>query len=524
MGQTVDELPPGFIVEPDLPPGFIIEDAPEQGVLSRAAGNIPSSALKYAKDVTQIIRHPIDTAKSFYDLALGTMSAMNPLGDVGDVFPAFKSKEEAARGAAKHYKDRYGSVDAAKEAFATDPVGVMADASLFFTGGAGVIPSAGKVGKASRIAQKAGDIAIKAGQYLDPMKTAGAALRGGKRLAGKGLQAHLGLTTGAGSTPIRKAYEAGRAGGAIQDDLTQFMRHGADDMLPMTRARDALTDLNQQKGAAYRAGMKKVGATGGNIDFAKIDKIYSELLDQYTKVGADGELIFKGGNKMKAKFADINGALDQFRRAPELRTAADIDWLKGSIADMYEPGPLGVPVTRLSKTIRSEIIKEVPEYAKVMKDYELRASKIKGIEQELSLGRKANPATTLRKLQGGVRDNVNTSYGARTAMIDDLDPGLMTALSGQALNSWTPRGLQGAVYGAGTGSIAAGLTSPTTAIPAIGMMSPRLMGEGALLAGQTGRYGSKLAPAASFAGKAGRYSRPLIAGQDALDQMGLLSQ
>jgi hypothetical protein len=70
-------------------------------------------------------------------------------------------------------------------------------------------------------------------------------------------------------------------------------------------------------------------------------------------------------------------------------------------------------------------------------------------------------------------------------------PNLMTKLSGQALSSNMPRGLQGLTAG---GAIAGGaMMSNPMAIPAVVASMPRVVGEGALLTGRV----------ASGVGKAG---------------------
>jgi len=102
----------------------------------------------------------------------------------------------------------------------------------------------------------------------------------------------------------------------------------------------------------------------------------------------------------------------------------------------------------------------------------------------LGLGKNAAAGTTLRKLQSTMRNNVNTNYGNRLEMLKTLDPSLLPVLAGQALNTVTPRGLQGL----GAGSVAAygGLVDPTL-LAALPLQSPRLMGELALKSGQASR-------------------------------------
>jgi hypothetical protein len=101
--------------------------------------------------------------------------------------------------------------------------------------------------------------------------------------------------------------------------------------------------------------------------------------------------------------------------------------------------------------------------------------------QELSLGKNSAAGTTLRKLQSALRNNVNTSYGNRLNMLDELDPDLITEIGGQALSSITPRGLQGLT--AGTVGAYGAFINPTT-LAALPLQSPRLVGELAFKLGQ----------------------------------------
>jgi hypothetical protein len=146
-------------------------------------------------------------------------------------------------------------------------------------------------------------------------------------------------------------------------------------------------------------------------------------------------------------------------------------------------GDAGMVVSEIRNSVKAQIIDEVPEYGKVMKDYEIAINLEKQYMSELSLNSK-NAGTTLRKLQSAMRNNVNTNYGNRLEMLKNLDPNLVTEISGQALSNIAPRGIQGA--SAGTIGAVAPFTNPM-ALAALPLQSPRLVGEAALKAGQASR-------------------------------------
>ena len=113
-----------------------------------------------------------------------------------------------------------------------------------------------------------------------------------------------------------------------------------------------------------------------------------------------------------------------------------------------------------------------------MKDYSNASEQIQDISKTFSLGEKASKDTALRSLTSVMRNNVNTNFGQRAKLMDEMavkQPDLPYAIAGQALNSPTPRGLQAAVAG-GAGFY--GAVNPAT-LAALPFASPRLMGEAA---------------------------------------------
>ena len=146
--------------------------------------------------------------------------------------------------------------------------------------------------------------------------------------------------------------------------------------------------------------------------------------------------------------------------------------------------------------VKNEIVKQAPEYAKVMSDYENASALLKDIQGTLSLNKNANVDTSVRKLQSILRNNANTNYGRRVDLARELEatgvPGadtLFPQLAGQMLSSKTPRGIQGGVLPsvAGGAAFLGGLTNPATLAAVTGGVfasSPRLVGEAAYYGGK----------------------------------------
>ena len=146
----------------------------------------------------------------------------------------------------------------------------------------------------------------------------------------------------------------------------------------------------------------------------------------------------------------------------------------------------------------------MPEYAKTMKAYSQASDQINDLTKTFSLRETAAPDTTARKLQSVMRNNVNTNYGRRTRLMEDLaryEPDLPAALAGQAMSSPTPRGLQ-SLAAVATGMTGLGGATGVAAfnpmsLAALPFMSPRIMGEAAYGAGSLTRL------IESIAGKTG---------------------
>jgi hypothetical protein len=148
-----------------------------------------------------------------------------------------------------------------------------------------------------------------------------------------------------------------------------------------------------------------------------------------------------------------------------------------------------------------------------MRDYSKASDLLDEITRTLSLGDKKAKDTAIRKLQSLMRNNAQTNYGNRLTMAQELEQkggvSLMPALAGQTMNTWTPRGMTGAITKAAFPFAGGGLamTNPYM-LPLLALgapfTSPRTMGEALYGLGSMSRAGhSVLDPTASFIGKVG---------------------
>ena len=512
--------PPGFVIDP--PPGFVIDSAPKpvgaamavrqptpqvtkapgerswSDVPGEALSNLPESAGNFVNALVQPIIHPVDTAKSLGALAEGVYSKIatprtfTPSGAGKPRFQivpqtaeqqAQRAQTEApADAVGQFFADRYGSVEGLKKTLATDPVGAAADAATVLTGGAMAAPRGSAIaGTLSRV-----------GAAVDPLTQTGNVLK----LSGKGVEAAtsnaLGMTTGAGTSSVRAAANAGREGGEIADTFRANMRGQVPVTEIVEQAKSALDMVRQERAQAYKAGMAKVGQDTAVLDFAPVE----EAVGKASQVGTyKGQVVETKAQGIAGEIAEVVNnwkSLDP----KEFHTAEGFDALKRTIGNIRDSTQYGTPervaADRVYRAVRAEVAKQAPEYSKIMDAYARASEQIGEATKTFSLREGLTGDTAARKLLSATRNNVQTNYGQREKILNALaehDPTLPAAIAGQSLNALLPRG----IVARGGAMIGAGSLSPIAA--ALPAFSPRLVGE-------TAYYGGKLAGGAETAANA----------------------
>jgi hypothetical protein len=458
-------------------------------VLTGAVVNFPSSLYNMATDVFKAVSDPIKTASDLGTLFVGATSKV--LGEPffeSDLAKQMRLKgEKSAEQVGAFMANRYGSVESAKQALATDPAGVLSDASLVFTGGAGLVPKASTASKVLTTAAK----------VTDPLRIAAAPLA----FTSKTVAPTLGMTTGAGSMAIEEAYKAGKEGGVKAKSFTENLRGTADQLQVLEDTKSNLQAMIQEQQNLYRSGMVNIKADKSVLALDDIDTALQKANDRVYFEGVarseDAAGYLKKANKI------IN---DWRSKDPtKFRTPEALDALKQKI---YDDVLSNIPINQKSSTgiigdiynsVKSTIQKQAPTYADTMKAYADTAEQVREIERSLSQGKKASADAGLRKLQTVLRDNASTNYGQRANLVSQLEatsPSLgggipiKPALAGQALSKVTPRGVQ-AVGTVGTAGLLSQISNPLTAAYLAGS-SPRLVGESAYLAGQGSRQLGKV--------------------------------
>ena len=197
-------------------------------MFSQAISNVPSSTVNLVEDTVQPFLHPIDTANSLVSLGKGLYQLTTP-GEQPD--------EASAKAVGQYFANRYGSIEGFKRAFASDPMGILADASIVLTAGGSL------AGRAPGVVGRVGEQVSNVGNMIDPVS---AAVRGAEKvvpMTGEAVKSGLGFTTGTGRETIDQAYKAGREGGERQEAFLSNMRGEVPVEDVATEAVDALKQM-----------------------------------------------------------------------------------------------------------------------------------------------------------------------------------------------------------------------------------------------------------------------------------------
>ena len=315
----------------------------------------------------------------------------------------------------------------------------------------------------------------------------GALLGGAVGTALKGLQAGaslipegLGLTSGAGGSSVRQAYEAGKRG---SKPFLESMRKGTqatDDIINL--AENDFSQLGRKNYSQYKKALDEIGETD-SIRLKPIRDTFNKIVTE--EAGGKSYLVDDSTKKVLTK---VDNMLQNFSKDSK-RSLKDFDDLKqaiGKITVPLEAGNARRVQSELYRAVKDQIENQAPEYAKIMKDSAEGLELMNELKKTFSLGRKSTGDTVLRKLQSATRNNVLTNYGKREALLKQLPHGeeIADRIAGQTLNSLLPRGLEARTATLlGGGATLGGILNPSYLLAS----SPRLVGEMMYKTGQASR-------------------------------------
>jgi hypothetical protein len=437
-------------------------------VPGEALRNAPASAGRFFGGIYDAVTSPLETGKALADLAAGAARAGVRAVAPNEVFDTDNSKrqDEIAAAAWKALKARYGGAEEIKNTLATDPVGAMADVSSVLSLGAGATPKLATAAKLTDPVQLAAEGAKLAGQ-------------GGAWLG----RATLGTTTGAGADAVRVAYQTGKEGGAAADAFRKNMRGAIDEAEILDDARRGMKKIERQRASDFDRTIANA-TNQAPMDMAPIVANVDRLVDTATYKGKPivGDKEWNVIQKARSEVAD-------WANDPTLHSPEGINALRKKIDAIY-PSPEMRQAQRIvgdiSRDLNLRVATAEPAFAKANAAWAESRNLSNQLEKTMSLSGRAADDTTLRKLLSSGRDNVNTNFGYRSKLLDQLEDlggiQLRPSIAGAALHNASPRGIQGGIAG-GIGSVGLMSMNPLT-IPALMTQSPRLVGEAVHLAGR----------------------------------------
>ena len=474
------------------------EDLSVMDVAAGAVKNFVPSARAYGGAILEALSNPLETADAVTLLGAGALQELLPEAVV-QFIGEDKEARELYRNMGQMLSDRYGGIENVKKTIATDPVGFMGDAATILgVGSVGLAKAATLPGKAGEAASKAASAAKTAESFVEPLSAATKAASASADSVKGLVKGSAAATTGAGVRPLEEAFAAGREGGARADQFRGAQQGTLDMDQPIRSAKAGLERLKAERTKQYQQSMEAVGASREIVSFDAIDMAVAEAVSRsrFDDIITDVRL--------QKNLVKINEIIDEFRsKAPERgHTPIALDAMKQKIYNevIAKTNPQKNPNARSAsegvyQAIKQSIIDQAPQYAIAMDDYSRMSDLIEEIQKSLSLDNKASADTQLRKLQSVMRDNVNTNYGQRVRLAEQLEAAapepFMPALAGQSLSTYTPRGMGGPTSSALVGGTIAAQNIPGAAVAAA-MGSPRLVGNVAYGAGKMAGVGDRL--------------------------------
>jgi hypothetical protein len=508
---------------------YLTSYAPGERKLSdvplEALKNAPGSAGDLISNLYTAVAHPLTTVNTIADVGAGALrnvaknvlpgSVFNAVDSVqtpgflgGDNGPAGRRASNAANAVGEMLADRYGGWSNIKNTAATDPVGLAADVAGLLSGGGGALRTAG--GTMGRV----GETISTAGRAMDPVALMARGASAGVRGVANAASVPLGLSTGTGPRAVMEAYNAGREGnpgfvGGMLGTTT------AKDLV--ADASDALLKKFQDRGDSYVADIAGLRGSQATLDTTPIKAAMAQAKSVFT--GQNG---FVKDAAAESVWKNINDKVTEWRAANPSPTPLAFDDLKQSIGAIRDadtkPGSRAFRVAdSIYGAVDNQLKQNVPGYQQAMRNYASSSDNLRQLQSTLSLkGGNTNVDTAARKLQSALRDNVNTNFGERARLVDQLNeinPTIVPTIAGMAMKSPLPRGLMAHALMLGEGMLAGHGALP--ALLALPLASPMAVGSGMYGLGRGLNYMGRIPlPAVRAAQQGGRLDNlPGLLGQ-----------
>ena len=526
--------------------------------LDTAANFIPSTK-QLLHDYAQPFLHPIDT----YNGVKSMITGFNELRDRSKFIknnpnvepPPLTENMIMAEAVNEHFANRYGDWVGKEtddwdiigrkfaDTFRKDPAGVLADVS-------GVL-SLGTIG-AARYAGKAGGIAQKVAQNLDPLQAT---------LAGTGkLTTNIaGPLSGAGTGLLRNAFDSGASGETIfrmptKDNLSPITlkNSSASDSFNLARKgkltpteimNDYIKRVNKLKSTASEQYSSWIEGLPSDyiqdlktpalilkeiqeIKYGKAGKQKRPIYDQktepvdvpteiinpktnkpFTKAGTKTTNTKRGSDADVTELNALENELLNYANNDSLHNAQALAQLKLKLGKFKFKNPEIQKIqTKINNSIKNDLGNVDPSTSKVMSNYEGMLNNLDDLKIAIGDPTKNNfnPQTAINKAQSILKDNPKGSLGFDKAnpILKEIESDLIPSLTGTGLTDMagpnTRNLVVGAVIGGGGDSLfsqmpqfgGAGEFVRNASLGLLPLSSPNLMGNLYNKVGLLSKYGA----------------------------------
>jgi len=301
---------------------FLIRDSRTlPSALLEGFQNIPESGARFVTDLAGAVTSPIETATGLAKTIAGGLQNFAP----GDILgTGYQPYSDAL---IDFFKDRYAGWGNFKNTLATDPIGILGDASTFAGGvglglkGVSLGAKAGKLGQAAHLLNKGAEYAAKGSKYTDPLTLAGKGvdsginrLTGGMGLPEKLYQSALKpTTTPKDRNPLQRTLEKVRTG------LLERLPPNQDGFDKLQRLQNA---LGQQAGKTVNDYLARTGPGAADINLGRLaTKAGLESIDEFAHMSDPISINKAINNKVDSilKAHAPNGELIDLRKAQDLK-------------------------------------------------------------------------------------------------------------------------------------------------------------------------------------------------------------
>lgn len=378
-----------------------------------------------------------------------------------------------------------------KEILATEPERTLEALSILASGGATALA---KTGRFPRLVKALGTAA----ELSEPIGATARVTKFAVSPAAKAMGAIstevLGLTTGVGAAPIKRAFRN------PTPELIDALRGKTSIEGVFTEARDALHVIREDRASRYREQLSELENIASELNLEPIERELSTQLDNFNikqrlnpetqEIELDFSRSTIANPSDQERIRQVVETIEEWGIQPDDATPVGLDLLKRRLDDFYSEGSNSRAfVAALRNRVREQLVRNVDGYASMVSEYAETTEMIREIERALSLSDKSSTDTALRKLASAMREN-NEFRLSLLQKLDELSTqDLIGQVAGTTLSPITPRGTGRFSTGI---NVLGGFTIDPRLLLALPFQSPRAMGEFMVALGLTKTQADKL--------------------------------